>query len=79
MFEHTLFYHLAYLFQFVAHPSCQQRLDRSWFEGTGPFLKAGILKRIVMIQMFILAYPFLTFLYIFTPDKKLKVTTFWHI
>ncbi|XP_060587786.1 short transient receptor potential channel 7-like [Ruditapes philippinarum] len=59
--------------KFVSHPSCQQRLDRSWYEGIGPFLKANIVKRILMVFAFILAYPFLNLIYIITPKTKIKV------
>ncbi|KAL4234378.1 hypothetical protein ACF0H5_006025 [Mactra antiquata] len=59
--------------KFVAHPSCQQRLARSWFEGIGPFLKASWPKRILMICCFILVYPFLNIIYILSPKTKLKI------
>jgi len=60
----------------VSHPSCQQRLDRSWFEGIGSFMKAGIPKRIVLVLFFVIAYPFLNIVYIIIPNTKLKVSTF---
>ncbi|WAR00031.1 TRPC3-like protein [Mya arenaria] len=36
--------------KFVSHPSCQQRLDKSWFEGVDGFKKAGFFKRFALIS-----------------------------
>ncbi|WAR11309.1 TRPC3-like protein, partial [Mya arenaria] len=58
--------------RFVSHPSCQQRLDKSWFEGTDTFMKAGVMKRVAMVFLFLLAYPALTFLYILAPKTSIK-------
>ena len=66
--------HLVFLLQFVAHPSCQQRLDKSWYQGIDPFLKAGIIRRIGMILLFVIAYPFLTLLYVIIPKSNYRVS-----
>ncbi|WAR18167.1 TRPC7-like protein, partial [Mya arenaria] len=59
--------------KFVSHPSCQQRLDKSWFEGVDGFKKAGFFKRFALISAFSLAYPFLVILYIIAPNANIKV------
>ncbi|XP_064615660.1 short transient receptor potential channel 7-like [Liolophura sinensis] len=56
--------------RFVAHPSCQMRLKKLWYEdfpilGRGPFLK-----RAAIVILFVLCYPFLAAAYICAPKFK---------
>ncbi|KAL3859306.1 hypothetical protein ACJMK2_009531 [Sinanodonta woodiana] len=56
--------------KFVASPSCQQRLIRSWYYGMEPFQKANWARRIVMILIFILVYPFIAMCQVVAPNAK---------
>ncbi|KAK3611420.1 hypothetical protein CHS0354_027146 [Potamilus streckersoni] len=56
--------------KFVASPSCQQRLIRSWYYGMEPFQKANWARRIVMILIFILIYPFIAICQVIAPNAK---------
>ncbi|XP_059176499.1 short transient receptor potential channel 7-like, partial [Physella acuta] len=63
--------------KFIAHPSCQQRVVRLWYNGMGKLERAGWPKRLTMISLFSCAYPFLVFLHIICPDcKPAKVLQF---
>ncbi|BFZ13049.1 hypothetical protein BsWGS_16088 [Bradybaena similaris] len=56
--------------KFVAHPSCQQRVVRTWYNGMGKLERAGWPRRLIMTALFICVYPFLVFLHIFFPQTK---------
>ncbi|KAI8790073.1 short transient receptor potential channel 3 [Biomphalaria glabrata] len=56
--------------KFVAHPSCQQRLVRLWYNGMGKLERATWPKRLTMIALFLCAYPFLIFLHVLCPNTK---------
>ncbi|KAI8790076.1 short transient receptor potential channel 6, partial [Biomphalaria glabrata] len=56
--------------KFIAHPSCQQRVVRIWYNGMGKLERAKWPKRLTMIALFSCAYPFLIFLHVFFPNTK---------
>ncbi|XP_035825162.1 short transient receptor potential channel 3-like [Aplysia californica] len=56
--------------KFVAHPSCQQRVVRTWYNGMGKLERASWPRRLSMTSLFICAYPFLVFLHVFLPSSK---------
>ncbi|CAG5135895.1 unnamed protein product, partial [Candidula unifasciata] len=56
--------------KFIAHPSCQQRVVRTWYNGMGKLERAGWPRRLFMTSLFICVYPFLVFLHIFLPSTK---------
>ncbi|XP_048773231.1 short transient receptor potential channel 7-like isoform X2 [Ostrea edulis] len=57
--------------KFVAHPSCQQKLMKSWYYGMGSLERASWPKRILMFIIFLLSYPFLVLLYLIVPKWKM--------
>uniref|UniRef100_A0A8W8K9B7 Transient receptor ion channel domain-containing protein n=1 Tax=Magallana gigas TaxID=29159 RepID=A0A8W8K9B7_MAGGI len=57
--------------KFVAHPSCQQKLMKSWYYGMGSLERASWPKRILMFILFILSYPFLVLVYLVFPKWKM--------
>ncbi|CAG5116513.1 unnamed protein product, partial [Candidula unifasciata] len=56
--------------KFVAHPSCQQRVVRTWYNGMGKLERAHWPRRLTMLGMFLCAYPFLVLMHIFCPHCK---------
>ncbi|XP_061163089.1 short transient receptor potential channel 6-like [Saccostrea echinata] len=57
--------------KFVAHPSCQQKLMKSWYYGMGSLERASWPKRILMFILFMLSYPFLVLVYLLFPKWKM--------
>ncbi|KAJ8302754.1 hypothetical protein KUTeg_019150 [Tegillarca granosa] len=56
--------------KFVAHPSCQQRLVNTWYQGMGKIERGNWARRIFMFSIFLFIYPFLVIIHIFAPNSK---------
>nr|KAG5713047.1 hypothetical protein BaRGS_021841 [Batillaria attramentaria] len=56
--------------KFVAHPSCQQRVVRTWYNGMGKLQRAAWPQRFCMAFMFVITYPLLVFLHLIAPGAK---------
>ncbi|XP_067652224.1 short transient receptor potential channel 7-like isoform X3 [Haliotis asinina] len=56
--------------RFVAHPNCQQRLVHMWYRGMRSWDRSGTVRRLALVCMFILAYPFLVLMSLVHPTGK---------
>ncbi|KAI8790079.1 short transient receptor potential channel 3 [Biomphalaria glabrata] len=56
--------------KFIAHPSCQQRLIRSWYHGVGKLERASWPVRLLLLLLFVMTYPVLVLLHVLFPNSK---------
>ncbi|CAG5116077.1 unnamed protein product, partial [Candidula unifasciata] len=52
---------------FVSHPNCQQRIDRCWYEGLSKVGRADWARRLGLLFLSILSFPFLVMCFLFAP------------
>lgn len=62
----------VFLFQFVSHPNCQQRIDRCWYEGLSKIGRADWARRFGLLFVSILVYPFLVACFLFAPKSTVS-------
>jgi hypothetical protein len=71
--------------QFVAHPSCQQKLVSIWYDDLRSLERSNWFQRSMMAVCITLSYPFLAILYWVAPKSKVMFILFrmkqitWHI
>ncbi|CAL1530644.1 unnamed protein product, partial [Lymnaea stagnalis] len=57
---------------FVAHPNCQQRIDRCWYEGLEKLNLLNWPKRLAIILLFLLTYPLCVGYFLVSPTSKIS-------
>ncbi|KAH9515624.1 Short transient receptor putative channel 6 [Bulinus truncatus] len=55
---------------FVAHPNCQQRIERCWYEGLEKYSHLSWPKRLSIIALFLLGYPIFVGYFLVVPKSK---------
>ena len=61
------------IFQFVAHPNCQQHLTSIWYGNEMGFLQSAVwMKKAGLVIIWIPALPFLCLAYIINPYSKVS-------
>ena len=59
---------MHFLFQFIAHPHCQQVMEQVWFEGLPDWVKRSSVQTVPLffyVAMWVLAWPFLCLAFMF--------------
>lgn len=65
------------LFQFVAHPNCQQHMTSLWYGSEMGFLQSlSWWKQLCFVILFLPTIPFIALSYIIAPNTKVVITIY---
>jgi hypothetical protein len=58
-----------FMFQFIAHPNCQQLLASLWYEGLPGFRRQNIVSRTLLTLCIAMSFPVLSIFYLVAPKS----------
>ena len=58
-----------FMFQFIAHPNCQQLLASLWYEGLPGFRRQNIVSRTLLTLCIAMSFPVLSIFYLIAPKS----------